>query len=273
MARKLGIIAGSGDLPQRLVAACPALGREPFVVAIEGTTAPYTAEGVAHLWTRLGNAASAVDRLKQEGVADLVFVGPMRRPSLFDLRPDLRTAEMLARVGLSALGDDGLLRAVIGELERQGFVVLGVDSLFGELLAPEGPFGRHAPDDAARADIARGLAVAKALGAVDVGQAVVVQQGMVLGVEAIDGTDALLRRTGELRREGQGGVLVKIKKPGQDRRVDLPTVGVATVEGAAAAGLRGIAIEAGGSLVIDLAAVARRADELRLFVTGVRVPS
>jgi len=128
---------------------------------------------------------------------------------------------------------------------------------------------RIIPDEQAEADIKRGIEVARGLGALDVGQAVVVQQGIVLGVEAIEGTDRLIRRCGELRREGPGGVLVKMKKPGQDRRLDLPTIGVNTVREAASAGLRGIAVETGGALVLGRDAVTAEADRMGLFVIGV----
>ena len=136
-------------------------------------------------------------------------------------------------------------------------------------MAPSGTLGALSPDDEAQADIAVACRVARAVGALDIGQAVIVQQGMVLGVEAIEGTDALLKRCRDLRREGPGGVLVKLKKPDQEARVDLPTIGPATVEGARAAGLKGIAIEAGGALVIDLPAVIAAADEAGLFIIGV----
>jgi len=144
-----------------------------------------------------------------------------------------------------------------------------VDSLLDGLMARPGQYGAHAPDDQARSDLERGLEIARAMGAMDVGQAVVVQQGMVLGVEAIEGTDALVKRCGELKREGPGGVLVKIKKPGQDRRADLPTVGVETAAAAAAAGLRGIAFEAGGTLVMDEVEMVREADDAGLFLIGI----
>ncbi|HMK67064.1 MAG TPA: UDP-2,3-diacylglucosamine diphosphatase LpxI, partial [Stellaceae bacterium] len=193
-------------------------------------------------------------------------------PSLASLMPDWRAAKFFARIGLRALGDDGLLSAIIKELELEGFRVVGIESILGGLLAPKGPLGRIEPDEQARADIARGLEVARALGALDIGQAAVVQQGIVLGVEAADGTDALIARAGSLRREGPGGVLVKIAKPGQERRADLPTIGVRTVEAAANAGLRGIAVEAGAALVVDRAAVAAAADGAALFVLGVEAP-
>ena len=196
------------------------------------------------------------------------MAGPVRRPSLTELRPDLTTARFLARVGARALGDDGLLRAVIGLLEDEGFRVVGVHEILGDILAHEGTWGRHTPDAVAWRDIERGLRVATALGREDVGQAVVVQQGIVLGVEGIEGTDRLLARCGDLRRPGEGGVLVKIRKPAQDQRADLPTVGTRTVAGAKAAGLRGIAVEAGSTLVMDYDALVAEADAAGLFLHG-----
>jgi DUF1009 family protein len=139
----------------------------------------------------------------------------------------------------------------------------------GDLLALLGVWGSVQPDAQADSDIRRGVAVAQGLGALDVGQSVVVQQGIVLGVEAVEGTDALLERVGTLRRAGPGGVLVKLCKPGQDKRVDLPTVGIGTVQKAQAAGLRGIAVEAGAAIVVDLDGMIRAADRAGLFVTGI----
>jgi len=268
----LGILAGGGELPRRLVAACRDRARPCFVVAFEGHADAATVADVMHAWAPLGAAGRVFDLLRAAGVRDVVLAGSIKRPSLSSLMPDARGAALLARIGLRALGDDGLLRAVIAELEREGFRVVGADDVLGDLPAPAGVLGRIAPDAQARTDIARGVAVARALGAVDVGQAVVVQQGVVLGVEAAEGTEALLARASALRRDGPGGVLVKLAKPGQERRVDLPTIGVATVDQAAAAGLAGIAIEAGATLMLDLPGVIAAADAAGLFLEGLAFP-
>jgi DUF1009 family protein len=267
----LGILAGGGELPRRLVAACRDQARPCFVVAFEGQADPATTDGVPHGWAALGAAGRVLELLRDAGVREIVLAGAIRRPSLLSLKPDVKGAQMLARIGLRALGDDGLLRAVIAELEREGFRVIGAQDVLGSLPAPVGQLGRIVPNAQARADIARGVEVARALGAVDVGQAVVVQHGIVLGVEAVEGTDALLARAGALRREGPGGVLVKLAKPAQDQRVDLPTLGVITVEKAAAAGLVGIAVEAGVTLVLDRDRVVAAADAAGLFVEGLSV--
>jgi len=271
MAGKLGILAGSGDVPARLVEACHESGRKVFVLAFEGHTDPSAVRGAEHAWTRLGAIGSALQSLRQAGVTELVMAGPIRRPSVRELRPDMRGLQFIAKASMESQGDDGLLRSVIAGLEEEGFRLLGIDDVLSGVLAEEGPLGKRSADKQGEIDIARGLKVALALGAVDVGQSVVVQGGIVLGVEAIEGTDRLLARCKDLRRAGPGGVLVKAKKPGQDTRVDLPTVGPRTVRNAASAGLRGIAVQAGGTLVIDRDKLAAEADRAGLFVIGIRV--
>lgn len=269
MEAKLGIVAGSGGLPRRLVESCRAAGRDVFVLALEGSAEPATVRDVAHAWCRIGAAAAGLALLRDNNVTDLVLAGGIRRPSLAALRPDWRAAKLFARVGYRALGDDGLLSAVVSELEQEGFRVIGADQLLDRALVPEGPLGEIRPDAQSAADIEHGLHIARALGGLDVGQAVIVQQGLVLGVEAIEGTDELLRRCAALRREGPGGVLVKVEKPGQERRADRPTIGLRTVTLAAETGLRGIAIEADATIVLDRDEVIRAADRTGLFVVGV----
>ncbi|WP_142847011.1 LpxI family protein [Telmatospirillum sp. J64-1] len=269
MARKLGILAGGGDLPAQLINACRETGRDFFVIAFEGFAEKSMVEGVPHVWLRLGEAGSGFKILHDQGVEDVVMAGPVRRPSLRDLRPDWQTTRFLARIGMSALGDDGLLRAVIRELEDEGFRVVGIDDVLSDILARPGLYGSIEPDEQARVDIARGLEVARGLGRLDVGQSVVVQQGIVLAVEAVEGTDAMIARAGEQRRPGPGGVLVKTCKPGQERRADLPTVGPRTVQNAIRAGLRGIAIEAGSTLMVGTETMVAEADAAGLFLIGI----
>ncbi|MCW5699649.1 MAG: UDP-2,3-diacylglucosamine diphosphatase LpxI [Rhodospirillales bacterium] len=272
MQPKLGIIAGGGDLPVRIIEACRRSGRPHFVLAFEGQTPLETVEGAPHAWVRLGAGGKALKILKKEDVKELVLAGPVRRPSLSELKPDLWTAKFLAKVSGKALGDDGLLGAVVRELEaKEGFVVVGAESLLPNDLAAEGVLGDIAPDTQALLDIERGVEVARGLCALDVGQAAVVQQGMVLAVEALEGTDAMIARAGSLQREGLGGVLVKVGVDKQENRADLPAVGESTVRAAAAAGLRGIAVEAGGALVIDHERMLSVANHVGLFVVGVRV--
>ena len=268
----LGVIAGSGGLRRRLIERCRATGRAVFVLALEGEADPETVENVAHAWCRMGAAAKGLGLLRENGVTDLVLAGSIRRPTLSTIRPDWRAAKFFAKVGYRLLGDDGLLSAIGKELEIEGFRLIGAHELLDDAASvPKGPLGRLKPSAEAEADIARGIEIARAIGALDIGQAVVVQQGLVLGVEAIEGTDALLRRCAGLRRHGPGGVLVKVEKPGQETRIDRPTIGPQTLRLAAEAGLQGLAVEAGTTLLIDRDEVIRAADAAGLFVVGVRV--
>lgn len=268
-AAPLGVIAGGGPLPARVAEAARASGRAVFVIGLEGSADPAMIASYPHEFVRIGAAGRILALLRQHRCADLVLIGPVRRPSLLDLRPDADGARILARLGRAAFGgDDGLLTALIRVLSERGFRVIGAHEILSEALAPAGLLGRHAPDATALADLARGVAVVRALGAVDVGQGCVVQQGLVLAVEAVEGTDAMLGRCAALARNGPGGVLVKLVKPGQDRRADLPTIGAGTVRAASKAGLRGIGVEAGGTLLADRAALIAEADATGLFLLG-----
>ena len=176
--------------------------------------------------------------------------------------------QVFARLGKAAFGDDVLLRAVVDEVEKEGFSVVGPHEIEPGLITAEGVLGRHQPSAQNAADLDFGIRVTKTLGELDVGQAAVVQQGVVIGLEAVEGTEALLSRCRKHRRAGIGGVLVKSCKPQQDRRVDLPTIGLRTVRQAFEAGLSGIAVEAGASLILDREAVVSAADKLGLFIVG-----
>ena len=266
---RLGIIAGGGALPQKLIEACKRDGRDFFVLGFKGQTEETLVTGVPHAWTRLGATNAAIDILKKHGVDTLVMAGAMRRPSLVELRPDWRTVRVFAKLGKKAFGDDALLRAVAGELEGEGFQMVGAHEIEPALIVGEGVLGTVQPLPEQMADINKGVQVAKQLGAMDVGQAAVVQEGIVLGVEAIEGTDALIKRCKPLARKGRGGVLVKCCKPQQDKRMDLPAIGQRTVRNAHEAGLAGIAVEAGASIILDCAAVTKAADKLGLFILGV----
>ena len=266
----LGILAGGGPFPGQVAAASQAAGRAVFILGFEDFAEPAVIGPYPHAYARLGAAGKILQLLRENCCHDLVLVGPVRRPSLLDLRPDAEGARIMARIGRAAFsGDDGLLAAVVRVLAEEGFRILGAHEILTNALGPAGRAGRHAPDDQAQTDIARGAAVVRALGAADVGQACVVQAGVVLAVEAIEGTDRMIARAAELRRPGPGGVLVKLVKPGQDRRADLPTIGPRTIQAASAAGLAGVAFEAGGTLVTDLAACIEAADRLGLFLFGI----
>ena len=266
----LGILAGGGVLPARVAAAAQAAGRPVFIVGLEGFAEPAVLAPYPHAILRLGAAGRILSQLRAHRCRDLVMIGPVRRPSLLDLRPDTEGAKLLARVGRAAFaGDDGLLKAVIRILSEDGFKVRGAHEILAEALGPAGLLTQTAPDALALADITRAVAVVQLLGAADIGQACIVQQGLVLAVEAIEGTDAMLARAGTLRRPGPGGILLKLVKPGQDRRADLPTIGPTTLLHAAQAGLRGVVFEANGTILADRATTIATADQAGLFLLGI----
>lgn len=272
MPPKLGILAGGGQLPEQIVRVCQDTGRDFFVVAFRGHAERDSFTGVPHAWVRLGAAGDAIKHLRDAGCEELVMAGAIRRPSFASLLPDTWALRFLVKSGTQFQGDDGLLKALINTLEEsEGFRVVGADDLLPGLLATKGVYGRIEPDWQAQEDIKSGIRAALDIGHRDIGQGAVVQMGQVIAVEDAKGTDALLKRAQKARVSGPGGVLVKVKKPGQESRADLPTIGAATVEAASRAGLRGIAVETGGALVVDRRAVIEAADAAGIFIIGVDV--
>ena len=271
MTTPLGIIAGGGPLPGQVAAAARAAGRPVFIAGIEGFAELEVLRPFPHKFFRLGAIGAMVRAFRDEGCSDLVMIGPVKRPSFLSLRPDAEGAKLLARVGRAAfLGDDGLLAAIVRVLSEDGFRILGAHDIMTDVLAPEGLLTKAAPDAAAMADITRGTEVLKIIGLADIGQACVVQQGIVLAVETVEGTDAMLSRIPAVTRPGPAGVLVKLAKPGQERRADLPTIGPATIRHAREAGLRGIAFEANNTILAEKMLTVTMADQERVFLLGVR---
>lgn len=269
MQPKLGILAGGGELPRLLIETCRRTGRGVFVIAFKNQCDVETVSGVDHAWVRLGAAGRAIQLLKENGVEDLVMAGRIRRPSAAALMPDARALQIIAG-GVMKRGDDGLLRVIVGELEaKEGFRMIGVHDVMPELLAPEGPLGTVAPEAEHLADIDAAKRAALQLGAEDKGQAAVALNGEAVALEDENGTDAMLARLAEDRR-AVGGVLAKMTKPDQERRADLPAIGRKTVENAHAAGLRGIVVEAGGAIVVGRQETIALADELGVFLVGVK---
>ena len=264
----LGIIAGRGSLPLEIAKAASGTGRNVFILALQDHAEDCVVAEFPHKWVRLGQGGEALNALRTNGVKDLIFAGGVKRPSLLSLRPDFRAAKFLAKVGFRALGDDTLLRAIVREFEAEGFNILGSEDIWREAMMPAGQLTESAPDEQDWKDIARGVDVSQALGNVDVGHSVVVQQGIVLAVEAVEGTDAVLQRAGQLLRDGGGGVLVKTAKPNQEMRIDLPAIGLTTVQNAVAAGLAGIAVEAGAAIFLDRNQAVAAANDAGLFMIG-----
>ncbi len=262
---KLGLIAGGGGLPLALARHCVTAHRPLYVIRLAGFAS-------AQLEAFDGESRPVLDitggltALRREGCAAVCFAGTVERPDFESADAAALPETIIAARG----GDDALLSAVLARFQAEGFVVEGAHEVMGGLTLGAGPLGRLSPSDEDAADIDRALLVAKAIGALDVGQGAVCRDGSVLAVEAREGTDAMLRRLSEFPAPARPrGVLAKTSKPGQDLRVDLPTIGPTTVELAAAAGLAGIVAEVGRVLVVDRAETIRLADDLGLFITGV----
>ncbi len=268
--KKLGIIAGGGTLPQTLIEHCKKSKRDYFVLAIENNAdRAFFSPDIPHCWIRIGQAGTGFKLFADQHVQEVVMIGTIHRPSFADLVPDLRTTAFFTKIGLKALGDDGILRALVKEIESENMRVVGIHEVLPDLLIKEGTLTKNKPDKQAIADIERGTEVALQLGLLDVGQSVIVQQGLVLGVEGIEGTDKLIERCGEYQRKGAGAVLVKLRKPQQDMRIDLPTIGCRTIEKLHNAGMRGVAIHAGNALIVDETEVIALADKYKMFIIGI----
>jgi DUF1009 family protein len=266
--KKIGLLAGGGMMPVEIVASCRARGIEVYVAGLQPWADEAMYQEVDHVMARLGEVGKMMKFFKAHGVTELVLAGGIKRPALKELIPDFEAVKILAKVALNKKTDDGLFRAVIDEIEARGFHILGIEEIVPEMLFHEGVYGKVKPSSGDMDDIRRGIEIVRALGAVDVGQAVVIQEGIVLAVEAVEGTDAMLSRAAALKKPGKAPVMVKILKPGQDTRVDLPAIGIQTVEQLSKYGIGGIAVEAGGILVIERQAVIAAADAAKIFIIG-----
>ena len=261
-------------MPEQVIEACGRIGHSIYVIAIEDITDKGVIKNIPHKWLHLGQIGKAIKTLKNESIENIVMIGRVGRPSLSALKLDFSGLKLLTKLSkLKSQGDDEVFSTIIKFFESSGFKVLGVEQVLEELMMPEGVLGDIEPDAIALNDIAIGVKAAREIGKLDIGQAVIIQRGNILGVEGAEGTDRLISRCKELHTEGPGGILVKMKKPHQDSRVDLPSVGVKTIENAKNSGLRGIAVEAGSALIINKERVIQKANELGIFIVGVGVNS
>lgn len=277
-AGRLGIIAGYGFLPRFVAEAARRAGENPYIISL-ANEADQDWTGFDSETLGVGDMVGVARALRQYQIGRVVMSGGVRRrPSLSKIRPTLRTLAGLPGIvrTLAGGGDDAVLRMVIKLIEAQGdhIRVIGVQDIAPDLLATTGPLGKIQPSDDDRRDIAQAAAAAEALGRLDVGQGAVSVGGRIVALEGVEGTDRMLARVAELRAEGRisqrrKGVLVKLCKPQQDVRADLPAVGVSTVLNARAAGLAGIAVDAGRALVIEREKMLAAADEAGLFVCGI----
>ena len=264
---KIGIIAGGGQFPLLFAQAVRRHGLKVYAAAHQGETDETLADQVDALqWVRLGQLGKIIDFFKKEGVTKTVFIGSITKTNIFrDVRPDLKGLGLWNKIDIKQ--DDSILRAIADRLAKDGIEVVASTSYVPELLFPQGILSRKKLTKEQKNDIVFGWKIARAMGGLDIGQCVVVRNQTVLAVEAIEGTDAAIRRGGTLGKEK--AVVVKLKKPNQDLRFDLPAVGEKTIKSMLEVKAAVLAVEAGYALFFDRESVIRAADAAGLVVVGV----
>ena len=264
---KIGIIAGGGQFPLLFARAVRRHGLKVYAAAHQGETDETLADQVDALqWVRLGQLGKIIDFFKKEGVIKTVFIGSITKTNIFrDVRPDLKGLGLWNKIDIKQ--DDSILRAIADRLAKDGIEVLASTSYVPELLFPQGILTRKKLTKEQKNDIVFGWKIARAMGGLDIGQCVVVRNQTVLAVEAIEGTDAAIRRGGTLGKEK--AVVVKLKKPNQDLRFDLPAVGEKTIVSMLEVKAAVLAVEAGYALFFDRESVIQAADAAGLVVVGV----
>lgn len=268
----LGIVAGRGALPRLVAEAARRMGRDVYVVALRGFAETWVDDWPSAR-SGLGQVGRVFKLLKAAGCRDVCFAGGVDRPPIFKLLPDLTAFVVLPKMlKLMKKGDDGLMRGLASIFEARGFQMVGAHELLGDQVAPEGALGARHPNDVDLQDLRRAAEIVAALGRVDVGQGAVVAQGRCLALEAVQGTDAMLQKlVGDRRRGGAAmpsGLLYKAPKPGQDMRMDMPAIGPDTMRRAKEAGLNGVAVRAGGVIILGIEETARAADREGVFLYG-----
>jgi len=264
---RIGIIAGGGQFPLLFAQAAKRAGRQVYIAAHKGESWPElesVADGLC--WVKLGQFGKILKFFHTEDVKEAVMAGSITKTKIFkDIWPDLQGIKLWGNIDIKQ--DDAILRAVADGLEKEGITVLESTLYLKDLLFPKGILSRKKPSSAQVADINFGWRVARAIGEMDIGQCVVVRDITVLAVEAIEGTDATIRRGGELGRKH--AVVVKLKKPKQDFRFDLPAIGIGTIESMISVNAAVLAVEKGQALLFDREEVIAKANKAGIVVMGV----
>jgi len=273
----IAVIAGEGQLPALIINRIKQQQKNFVVLSLNDSrlnSAKLEERRITQQCIGIEEIGKAFEFLEQNKVTQIVFAGKVRRPSLLSMKLNMKGLSLLGTLGIEILknggGDDKILSYVVKLLEKKGYQIIAPEALLPQLLMPSGVLGRIKPTKQEYKDIIEGQKVLAALGKSDVGQAVVVENGYVLGIEAAEGTDNLILRCGQLKKEkGGAGVLIKMKKSNQETRMDLPTIGIKTLLNVHKAGFKGIALESRSSLIIDIDALIKKANELKLFLIGV----
>lgn len=271
---RLGLIAGNGRFPFLVLDAARGAGHDVTVIAIKEeafpdlTTAAARPPQAALHWVSLGQLGKCISLLKEAGVSQAVMAGQVKHTKLFaDIIPDFTLLGVLTR--LKARNTDALISAIAEVLGEHGITLLDSTTFLAPLLAREGVLTRRGPTPEEQADLRHGYGVADAIAGLDIGQTIAVKSAAVVAVEAMEGTDAVIARAGQLA--GGGVRIVKVAKPNQDMRFDVPVVGVSTIEAMKGAGATLLSVDAGKTLMIDGEAVVRAADDAGIAIVGRRV--
>ena len=274
MPPKLAIIAGGGDLPGKLINHLINTKQDFYVIGIIGHVRTDLLENVSHSLIRIGQAGLGISILKREKIKNIVMIGNVKLPSFLELRPDLRTFFFFLRVIIKSafkfIGDNKILSNAASELEKEGFKIVGIDELLTDIIAPVGILGSVPMNKKLAEDVRIGIGAALELGRLDKGQAVIVKSGKIIMREDRRGTAELINRV-KMLSDSNNAILIKLKKPGQDTRLDLPTIGIETVKQASEAKFVGIVIQAGATIIVNRNSMIKEADKSGLFINSIEL--
>jgi len=266
---KLAIIAGNGSIPFYLIEECNNIGREYCLIIIEGHGKKLSEKYNPDYVVSLSKMGRAVKYVKNLGIKHILMVGGVTRPSFINIMPDLWTAKFLTTISTKVRGDNSVLSKLTKALEKEGFIIIAPEEILPNLICPKGTLGKIKPNKQNNEDILTGYKVAKIIGANDIGQSIIIENGLVIAVEAAEGTDRMIKRSLILKKEKKAGVLIKVIKPMQDKRIDRPVIGINTIKEVKEAGLDGIALESNEILILNYNDVILYANEEGLFVEGI----
>ena len=274
MPPKLAIIAGGGDLPGKLINHLINTKQDFYVIGIIGHVRTDLLENVRHSLIRVGQAGLGISILKREKIKNIVMIGNVKLPSFLELRPDLRTFFFFLRVIIKSafkfIGDNKILSNAASELEKEGFKIIGIDDLLTDIIAPVGILGSVPMNKKLVEDVRIGIGAALELGRLDKGQAVIVKSGKIIMREDRRGTAELINRV-KMLSDSNNAILIKLKKPGQDTRLDLPTIGIETVKQASEAKFAGIVIQGGATIIVNRNSMIKEADKSGLFINSIEL--
>jgi hypothetical protein len=268
---KLGILAGAGNLPKHVADACKEKSISYCVIGLDDEIDAHLFEGEKNLHKfKIHSVSKIIAKLKEEGVTHVTLTGRVKRADLARLLLDIKGAKLLALILKNGIADNAILTTIMKFIEKEGFKIVAPESIASDIIVQKGSLTKVKPDESAIQDINQGLKVLKGIASFDVGQSLVIQGGLTLGVEAAEGTDELIKRCGEVKQVVDvAPILIKVAKPNQDRRVDLPCVGPQTIELAFKYGIRGIAVDAGSTLLIEPEETIKLANKYKIFIVGI----